>query len=237
MSRGTECTVPIMPGLVIDAVVPAKSSGEILLPRTFTMRSSYARQNPAKSRVSASFTLGTSSECVPSRFCTSTARPRFTCWWRTTTGLPSSVAYAELSPGKSASARSTAYAMRWVKLTLPGAGARELVVEDLAVDLEQLGRDDAHRGGRGDGEARLHVLDRAGGGAAQRLRLVAVEHQRTRSGRGRSGCGDRRSGCCRRGCRVRAGAGGAGAEPPLAGAGWPSKYSRQWASTAAGFSR
>ncbi len=30
ISRGTECTVPIIPGLVIDAVVPAKSSGEIL---------------------------------------------------------------------------------------------------------------------------------------------------------------------------------------------------------------
>ena len=106
--RGTECTVPIMPGFVMDDVVPAKSSGEILPLRTFTISSSYARQNAAKSRVSASFTLGTSSECVPSRRCTSTARPRFTCWWRTTTGLPSSVAKAELRAGKSASARSTA---------------------------------------------------------------------------------------------------------------------------------
>ena len=31
MSRGTEWTVPIVPGLVIVPVVPAKSSGEILL--------------------------------------------------------------------------------------------------------------------------------------------------------------------------------------------------------------
>ena len=30
MSRGTECTVPIIPGFVIVHVVPAKSSGEIL---------------------------------------------------------------------------------------------------------------------------------------------------------------------------------------------------------------
>ena len=30
MSRGTECTVPIIPGLVIVPVVPAKSSGESL---------------------------------------------------------------------------------------------------------------------------------------------------------------------------------------------------------------
>ena len=81
---------------------------------------------------------------------------------------------------------------------LARAGAREVVVEDLAVDLEQLGGDDAHRGGGGHAEARLHVLDRAGRGAAQRFGLVAVEHQRSRPGRGRrAGAG--------------AGAGGAGA--------------------------
>ena len=40
MRRGTECTVPIIPGLVIVAVVPAKSSGESLPARTLRMRSS-----------------------------------------------------------------------------------------------------------------------------------------------------------------------------------------------------
>ena len=40
ISRGTECTVPIMPGSVIEHVVPAKSSGEIFPLRTFTMSAS-----------------------------------------------------------------------------------------------------------------------------------------------------------------------------------------------------
>ena len=33
LSRGTECTVPILPGLVSVIVVPAKSSAVSLLPR------------------------------------------------------------------------------------------------------------------------------------------------------------------------------------------------------------
>ena len=43
---------------------------------------------------------------------------------------------------------TAANAMRWVKLTLPRAGAAQVVVQDLAVDLEQLRRHVAHRGGR-----------------------------------------------------------------------------------------
>ena len=149
MRRGTEWTVPIIPGFVIDAVVPAKSSGEILLPRTFTMRSSYARQKPAKSRVSASFMFGTSNECVPSRFCTSTARPRLTCWWRTTTGLPPSVAYAEFRAGEVVERTEHRVRDEMREAHLARTGARELVVQDLAIDLEQLRGDDAHRrGGR-----------------------------------------------------------------------------------------
>ena len=61
---------------------------------------------------------------------------------------------------------------------LAGERALELVVEDLAVDLEQLRRHRPHRRGGGDGEARLHVLDRAGGAATQRLGLLALEHHR-----------------------------------------------------------
>ncbi len=86
---------------------------------------------------------------------------------------------------------------------LAGARARELVVEDLAVDLEQLRGDGAHRRRGGDAEARLHVLDRAGSGAPQRLGLVAVEDQRTRSGRGAGAGGRARS----------------SREPPVPGAG------------------
>ena len=110
------------------------------------------------------------------------ARPRFTCWWRTTTGLPSIDAVARVHARARRRARAAPRsAMRWVKLTLPPPRAREVVVEDLAVDLEQLGRDGAHRRRGRDAEARLHVLDDAGRGAAQRLRRLAVEHQRARS--------------------------------------------------------
>ena len=38
--RGTDCTVPSVPGLVSDTVVPAKSSGAILLVWILRMRSS-----------------------------------------------------------------------------------------------------------------------------------------------------------------------------------------------------
>ena len=83
---------------------------------------------------------------------------------------------------------------------LARAGAGELIVQDLAVDLEQLGRHRAHGGRGGDAEARFHVLDGAGRGAAQRLGIVAVEERgpgRRRGGRRRrDGCrgsGSRRS--------------------------------------------
>ena len=92
INRGTECTVPIIPGLVIVPVVPAKSSTEIWLVRILRMSSSYALQNAAKSIVSAALTFGTMSVREPSRLCWSTASPRLMCSWRTTTGLPSSTA-------------------------------------------------------------------------------------------------------------------------------------------------
>jgi hypothetical protein len=40
MSRGTEWTVPIVPGFVMVPVVPAKSSGDSWLVRTLAMISS-----------------------------------------------------------------------------------------------------------------------------------------------------------------------------------------------------
>ena len=40
MSRGTDCFVPMVPGLVSVTVAPAKSSGPSLLDRTLRMRSS-----------------------------------------------------------------------------------------------------------------------------------------------------------------------------------------------------
>ena len=91
---------------------------------------------------------------------------------------------------------------------LAAAGAGEMVVEDLAVDLEQLRRDRSHRRGGGDLEARLHVLDDARGGAAQRLRLLAVEHDRRGGVRGRGGSAGAARPAVRRGA-ARARCGGA----------------------------
>ena len=63
---------------------------------------------------------------------------------------------------------------------LAGAGACELIVQDLTVDLEQLGRHRAHRCRGGHTQAGFHVLDGARRRASQRLRLVAVEDHRPR---------------------------------------------------------
>ena len=54
---------------------------------------------------------------------------------------------------------------------LAAPGAAQVAVDDPAVDLEQLGRDVAEAGGGGDAEARLHVLDDAGGDARGSPRL------------------------------------------------------------------
>ena len=89
MSRGTDWTVPIVPGLVSVTVAPAKSSGLSLFDRTLRMSSSYAPQKPRKSSVSASRITGTSRVRLPSLFSMSTAMPRPTCSLRTTSGLPS----------------------------------------------------------------------------------------------------------------------------------------------------
>ena len=72
---------------------------------------------------------------------------------------------------------------------LAATGAGQMVVEDLPVDLEQLGRDRAHRRGRRHREALLHVLDDARRGAPQHRRALAFEQQRGRSRlRGRLRC-------------------------------------------------
>ncbi len=102
---------------------------------------------------------------------------------------------------------------------LAAADAREMVVEDLPVDLEQLGGNRSHRRGRRDLERGLHVLDDPRRCAADGDRLVGrVVHLRSRHGlrylgsggrrsrrRGRGGC--RRGGGRRRRCRGRVGSG------------------------------
>ena len=88
-SRGTECSVPIVPGLVRLIVVPAKSPTVSLPLRALRTVSSYAVQNWRKSIASAALMLGTSSCRDPSSLRTSMARPRLTCSGSTRTGLPS----------------------------------------------------------------------------------------------------------------------------------------------------
>jgi hypothetical protein len=119
ISRGTDWTVPMVPGLVSVTVTPVKSSGETLLFLTLAMSSSYRAWKAAKSRVSASLMQGTRRVRLPSDLATSTARPSPTWGWRTTAGLPSTSVYEEFMTGTSRRARTTAYPMRWVKLTLP----------------------------------------------------------------------------------------------------------------------
>jgi hypothetical protein len=89
MRRGTDWTVPMVPGLVSVKVTPAKSSGVTLLRLTLPISSSYRAWKAAKSSVSASLMHGTNRVRLPSDLATSTARPRPTWGWRTTAGLPS----------------------------------------------------------------------------------------------------------------------------------------------------
>ena len=92
MRRGTECSVPIVPGLVRLIVVPAKSSVVSLPSLARRMMSSYAARNFEKSIVSAPLTLATTSEREPFLACRSMARPRLTCSGTTSAGLPSTSA-------------------------------------------------------------------------------------------------------------------------------------------------
>ena len=81
---------------------------------------------------------------------------------------------------------------------LAATRAAQVAVDDVAVDLEQLGRHLAERGRRRDAEAGLHVGDDAGADAADRLT------RRFALGGRRGGCG-RRCGCSRSGRRRRGG--------------------------------
>ncbi len=117
--RGTECTVPMVPGLVSEIVVPAKSSTPSLFPRARRTTSSYADQKPAKSRVSHFLIDGTSSCRVPSGLARSIAMPTLTCAGVRTPGLPSTCVYELFIAGISASASTIAKPMRCVKEILP----------------------------------------------------------------------------------------------------------------------
>ncbi len=119
ISRGTECWVPIVPGLVRLIVVPWKSGSASLLSRARRTMSSYAIQNSAKFISSAALIDGTSSCRVPSGFCMSMARPRLMCCGFTRFGLPSISAYDAFISGSVFSALTSAHPIRCVNETLP----------------------------------------------------------------------------------------------------------------------
>ena len=218
--------MPIMPGFVIvhggagEVVGRHRAAADL---RDERLRR--PRQKPAKSSVSASFTHGHEQRVRAVAPLHVDREPEVHVMVAHDDRLAVLLAERRVERrGSRPSARSTANAMRWVKLTLPRAGARELVVEDLAVDLEQLGRHRPHRGRGGHAEARLHVLDGARRRAAQRLGLVAVEHDagpvaaRRRVARApaeRRGAG-RRGGA---GAAARLGAAAPARRPPLGGGG------------------
>ena len=93
--RGTDWTVPMVPGFVMLTFAPWKSATVSLLPFTLRMRSSYATRNWPNVMVSAALSTGTTRLRVPSPLSTSTARPTFTWGLRTIWGLPSASAAYE----------------------------------------------------------------------------------------------------------------------------------------------
>src|SRR5665647_3370111 len=119
ISRGTEWTVPIVPGLVRLSVVPWKSSTVSLLLRALRTMSSYAVQKCVKSMASVDLMLGTSSVRVPSGLAVSMARPRLRCAGVIRTGLPSCSPKPVFICGMSATAVTIAEPVRWVELALP----------------------------------------------------------------------------------------------------------------------
>ncbi|CAM5472611.1 hypothetical protein SANTM175S_03011 [Streptomyces antimycoticus] len=89
ISRGTEWTVPMPPGLVREAVTPVKSSIVSLPERARRTMSSYACQNSKKLSVSAFLIAATTSCRSPLGLTRSMARPRLMCSGLTRVGLPS----------------------------------------------------------------------------------------------------------------------------------------------------
>ena len=89
ISRGTEWTVPMVPGLVRLIVVPAKSSTVSLLPGPAD-QVLVGRPELGEVERLGCLDVGHQQRCrVPSCFCMSMARPRLTCSGLTSTGLPS----------------------------------------------------------------------------------------------------------------------------------------------------
>ena len=111
--------MPSVPGLVRLRVVPEKSSAVSAPWRALCTMASYADQNWAKFIASQPLIDTTTSERAPPRPGRSIARPRLTWSGVTTVGRPSMSAKCRFIEGYSASARTTANPIRWVKEIFP----------------------------------------------------------------------------------------------------------------------
>ena len=116
MRRGTEWTVPSVPGLVMVIVVPARSSAVSLPVRGPVLTGLVGGVELREVSVSACLMFGTTSVRVPSGRSRSTARPRLTPWRTGGLAVDDGVAGACRDRPR---ACTMAQATRWVKLTLP----------------------------------------------------------------------------------------------------------------------
>ena len=111
IKRGTEATVPIVPGFVSEIVVPSKSEISSVLLRALRTTSLYDLRNCAKSIACARFTFGTTSDRDPSLRSMSMAMPRLTSSRSIRAGVASCIANAEFIRGCDLIALMIAHAM------------------------------------------------------------------------------------------------------------------------------
>ena len=158
-----------------------------------------ARGSPG---ASASVMHGTSRVRLPSAFSTSTARPEPHVLVPDDPGGPLAVGVGDeggVHGRHGDEPLDHGVADQMGEADLAAGGPEELVVDDGAVDLEQLGRHHPHAGGGGDAQRRLHVGHDAAGRTPQghgRLRLSVVPAHRAGTGAGRPAAGA--VGCRRR---------------------------------------
>ena len=174
MRRGTECTVPMPPGLVSEIVVPWKSAAVSLLPRARVTRSSYAARYSLKVSVSARLMLGHHERAGAvglgqvDRDAEVDVRRGDDRRLAVDLGVEHVLARELLERLDQRPADEVGEA------DLAAAGARHVVVDDDAVVDHQLRRDRAHaRRGR-DGERLVHVGGEGLGHAAEDGDLVVL---------------------------------------------------------------
>ena len=139
--------MPIIPGFVIVAVVPAKSSGVSLPARTLRDELLVRRRGTPRSRACRRCLMfGTSSVRVPSLFSHVDGEPEVHVLVAHDVGLPvDDLDVADVHRRHLAERLQHRVGDEVREADLAAAGAGEVVVEDLPVDLEQLGGDGAHR--------------------------------------------------------------------------------------------